>query len=147
MTQIPGNVAPRPARTRSRVPNAKHQRFANEKFREFLANHDITIPVRDLGDMRKRALKKWLHRNPESSMSEATDETAPEFLNWITVTWIRHQCCEYDATLRWFSPSVRPDMHRLLKLHVLDLIATTYPELECACAMQARSLCNKQASK
>ena len=143
MTQIPGNVAPRQARTHSRVPNTKHQRFAHEKFREYLANHDITIPIRDIDDLRKRALKKWRHRNPESALSDSVDEAAPEFLNWITVTWIRHQCCEYDSTLRWFSPSVRPEMHKLLKLHVLTLISETYPELSVACAMQAQLVHNR----
>jgi hypothetical protein len=122
-----------------KVPHQKHARFARERFREYLEHHDITIPVQSLDMLRERAFRKWKHRNPDALVPSVAEAT-PEFLAWITVNWIRHQCTEYDQTLRWFSPCMRADMHKLLKLHVLDLIASTYPELAEACSHQSDSV-------
>ena len=129
---------------RPQTQHNRSQRYANDLFREYLAHHDITIPVRDFSAMQDKALRKWRHRNPEAIVEEPVPK---EFLNWITVNWIRHQCTEYDATLRWFTPCVREHMRIRLKLHVLGLIAATYPELSPACALQTQSLhAEKQGS-
>jgi hypothetical protein len=125
---------------RPQTQHNRSQRYANDLFREYLANHDITIPVRELSWLREKALRKWRHRNPEAVVE---DPVPQEFLNWITVTWIRHQCTEYDATLRWFSPCIREHMRTKLKKHVLYLIAETYPELAEACAQQLQNIANE----
>lgn len=116
-------------------PNQKHARFAHERFQEFLQQHDIVIPQLPLEALRTKALKKWRFRNHVDFETAAS--LPQEFLDWIAVNWIRHQCCEYDQTLRWFQASLRNDMHRRLKLHVLDMIQKQYPELAVACAHQS----------
>ena len=142
MTHSPQSKPARPCSftaNKPKAPNQKHARFARERFREYLARHDITIPVQPLDVLQARAFRKWKHRNPNALIPRVSEAT-PEFLAWITVNWIRHHCTEYDHTLRWFAPCIRASMHKLLKLHVLDLIASTYPELAEACSHQSDSV-------
>lgn len=142
MASFPASTAPATQEHsyKHRIPNQKHSRFAHDRFRDYLAHHDITIPIRELSWLRDKALRKWRHRNPDAVIS---DPVPLEFSNWIIVTWIRHQCCEYDATLRWFSPSLREQMRTRLKHHVLDLIGETYPELAEACSEQKQAMASR----
>ena len=132
-------VARRRKDVSNKLPNVKHVHFAHERFQEFLQHHAIVLPKQHLSldALRVRALKRWRRRN--NVTIDACMCMSQEFVDWITVSWIRHQCCDYDRTLRWFQASMRQEMHTMLKLYVLNMIKHSHPQLAKACEQQAHS--------
>ena len=117
------------------------KRSAEARRKELLAKVEtMPIDVRPLpiGELRSRAIEHFNDRVAEFEMRDgrgrtrASIDSDPEFLDRITVNYVRHHLTDYDRTIASELAS-RPgvdDAVVTLKERVLDAIGEAYPDLE-----------------
>lgn len=124
--------------THHKIPARCSKRVAHERFRDFLASHDLRLTETDYDVVVIKSVRHFEKRNPNG----VQDNYPTEFIHWLCVNYLRHKCCDYDRVIRVFSPALRSEMHVMLKHHVLDLIARDFPVLKPTTDIQRDQLLN-----
>jgi hypothetical protein len=105
---------------------------------EYVDGLAIEIPWLDRETLTRRACDQYNARQWERAerhqdcerFREATPESDPEFLDRISVNYLRHRCSCYDRELRRMAGKVGADeVYPALRRKVLEAIASTYPAL------------------
>lgn len=81
----------------------------------------------------------WSARGRDDKWATIHDD--PEFLERITVNYLRHACTNYeDRLVELYGATGAAEARPLLKHRILTAIAATYPTLATACQRQAAKL-------
>ncbi len=103
-----------------------------EKCLSYARTVTIDIPVMPKDELLTEAIdsyNEW-HLWDRRCLMLADKDSDPDFLNRITVNYLRHECTEYDEHLRELSGSVGiEEAHDILKGRVNEAICKTYPHL------------------
>lgn len=105
------------------------------------AARTVDLPVADmhLGRAVRRAIAHYNQRNPDKP--PATPQSNPQFLERITVNYLRHICSNYDQCrdfLRGITdPATRAEAGAIIKGRQLSAIAVAYPALAAEAKRQA----------
>ena len=106
---------------------------------------DVTIADLNLATAVRLAVRHYNARR-DPATKPATTSSNPQFLERITVNYLRHVCSNYDAHrdfLRRIPPGQRARAGAIIKGRVLARIATSYPPL----AAEARRQAQREDSK
>jgi hypothetical protein len=127
------------AQTRSDRQKGVALKQSNE-LQERVSNLTIQVESRPLADVRNAAIWHY-NSNPHDEIyfNLATTESDPEFLDRISVNYIRHCLTRYDRFLDEImgKPGVM-DAKRIIVEKIFDKIAETYPDLEAECDRQCQ---------
>lgn len=140
-------------RTMADRRSAASKRAANAKRANLLEKVEqvqVQVPALDEDELRRRAITSFNRRAQEQAETrsrrggwygpEPVDENSdPQFLERITVNYVRHELTRYDQMWSDLAGQVgREQAHRLLRGRVLDEIARVYPALAGECERQKR---------
>jgi len=119
---------------------AAHQRQA---IIEAVRSWTIVIPALQPDRLQSRAIRHynalWTTRGHYDKCATIHDD--PEFLERITVNYLRHACTDYDDRLvELYGAIGATEARPLLKRRILTAIAATYPALAAECQRQAADL-------
>lgn len=97
-----------------------------------------------LGTVRKAAVNHFNERSAERALwrgdieyEPATLDSDRQFLDRITVNYLRHECTTYDDVLDSLARRVgKRKAYDLIRGRVLDAVAERYPELRSECVRQ-----------
>jgi len=96
----------------------------------------IDVPVLPMNEVRRLAVDHYNNWEGNYEVASLKDSEA-DFLNRITVNYIRHQLTIYDDSNRWMSGKVGKDEAYYTNRHrVFDAIAHSYPKLSKECKLQ-----------
>lgn len=115
-------------------------------------NVDVDIVKIEEKEVLKLAIDHYNDRNGDYFFSRgkfksyASLKSDPDFLERITVNFIRHELTSYEYELYRLSGVVGRDCaYQVIKNVVLDKIAEVYPHLACECEGQKEFVCEEAA--
>ena len=116
------------------------------KMQAFIEGLVVTHPPLTAEQLTELAIKAYNNHGPSRNAERAerwqsaSPHSRPEFLERITVNYLRHQCSPYDDNLRKIAGKTGVDEGRVqLKKKILQAIATSYPWLQEECCRQELS--------
>lgn len=129
------------ARTRSAV-GTKTAEIRAKKLTDLVSQIEITVVQMPMADAVECAISHYNLLKGERvglryDWQLAAADSDPEFLDRITVNFLRHEGTTYDSLLRKLKGLVGKDQaYVLIHNRTLDAIAEAYPDLEWACEKQ-----------
>lgn len=105
----------------------------------------ITVPELPLEQVTREAVQSFNYRGEYRAASRgqagwfdrATENSDPEFLDRITVNYLRHERTAYDDLWESLAGKVgKDDAHELLRKRILHTISGAYPALAIECERQ-----------
>lgn len=115
------------AQSRSKAARDRARKKALELASE-MESISIQIPRENPDEVRRLAIKSYNTRNSRRDRLAHPDDS-PEFLNRISVNYIRHHMINYEDVLISLRRRVgRADAYFILKDRVIEAIHETYPE-------------------
>lgn len=116
-----------------------------EELKRLVQTIKITVIRESLDDLTHAAIESYnlrgIYREALQRRGEwflrATEDSDPDFLDRITVNYIRHELTSYDELMHSLVGLVgRREAQMLLRGRLMDAIAATYPEFAIECARQ-----------
>lgn len=87
--------------------------------------------------------RKMLYYDRARDYTPANTDSDPEFLQRITVNYLRHELSDYEYRLRvLFGKVGKTEGYRILNKKIYDKIASTYPQLRDECNRQMARRCH-----
>jgi len=135
--QMPGFVR---ARDLARLRSERSKQVTERRREALLAQiEEISVEVTIVPNVLQRAIEHynaWNAWNPHKERASVDSE--PEFLERITVNFIRHELTLYDRELEAVAGKVGVrDAVDLIRCKVFDAIAEAYPEYAAECLKQS----------
>lgn len=117
-----------------RAAAAKAIETKRKKLMAEIESLEISVVKMSLNAARKKAIKSYNDWNYLGGASMNSDQ---EFLDRITVNYLRHECTEYDEALFDTYGNVgKNEAIKRIRQRVFDVIAKAYPELAIECLNQ-----------
>lgn len=121
---------------KSKIRSEKMRQVAENKrdeILEYVLDLDIEIPVYGKEELYQKAC--WSYNNfhdlRDNDYTPATLNSDKEFLNRITINYLRHNCTIYENELeKMFGCVGVQEAHNLLQTKINDAIKETYPFLK-----------------
>jgi hypothetical protein len=99
----------------------------------------VSVPVIAWDRLVERSIKHYNHFHFESEKFASLGTSSPEFLERLTVNYLRHECSRYDELLEQaFGQVGTGDARRIIRQKVYGVIAATYPHLADECERQTQ---------
>ena len=136
----------RQAEARSKSGTAAAQRKREQLIAQVEAE-PVPVPQLPLSQIRRDAIA---HFNARGALRDhgdrATEDSDPDFLDRITVNYLRHELSDYEARLTGLFGQVgRAEATTVVREQVYGAIADTYPDLAMECDRQADERQRNQA--
>jgi hypothetical protein len=112
------------------------------RMQEYIDNVIVELPKLTLDEAQQKAITHYNTRGPrrwdvDTSWSPASVHSDLEFLDRITVNYLRHCCTKYESHLRRIAGKTgAKDGYTTMKKKVLDSIASAFPDLAEECGAQ-----------
>jgi hypothetical protein len=123
---------------------AKATETKKQKLLAELESWDIIVESKPLGEVRRYAIdayndhQEWLRGHREWEIRTASVNSDTEFLDRITVNYLRHQLSNYEDRLDLLFGKVGKEVaYQILRRKIMRAIADRYPQLEEECRRQA----------
>jgi hypothetical protein len=120
--------------------SAASARVAAHKREELLAkvaSVPVRVPLMDRERLIREACASYNEFHAEYADFMATPGSDPEFLDRITVNYLRHELSSYEAELAaLFGKTGRAEATAVIRRRVYRAIANAYPELATECGRQ-----------
>jgi len=132
-------------KSKSDVRSKKAKEVAEVKKKELLEKIGSWEPtiVLPSGSLRKAAIQHYEDLWASKGEFKLADSTNPEFLDRITVNYLRHECTDYDPLLEGLAGKIgKFEAYELAKCHVLGAIARKFPKLSKECLKQRQKALN-----
>jgi len=128
---------------RRRLSSKKAVRSRVMRLLDYVESIEITVPKMSVDILRKKAITHYNYRQYDRGNHDfcANEDSDKDFLDRITVNYLRHEMTNYEQELRAiFGKAGKQQAYALLKKKVLDEIAEVYPSLRTECAWQASTI-------
>lgn len=134
--------ATRPIDEKRRKAAQKATKTRQEKLLNNINKLEITVPRYDLPTLRQTACDHYnSHWTNSRDYKRAAPDDDQDFLDRITVNFLRHELSCYEAQLVEITGKVGKQVgYEQLKQRVLNAIAETYPDLSDECDRQALAI-------
>jgi hypothetical protein len=114
-----------------------------DKLMSYVESINVDIPEKDINVVRKNAIDSyndWQFSRMDSSFF-ASESSDPDFLDRITVNYLRHEMTQYERQLYMIKGKTgKVKAYSKLKRKILDAIAQVYPDLALECISQSAFL-------
>lgn len=130
----------KPDTTKQKLAAKKAANTKRQALLDYIERLEITIPAIPFPELLIQACDSYNSWNLcNDKFAQPTD--SKDFLNRITVNFLRHECSAYESELyRLFGVVGKQEGYRLLKERVLEEIADVYPCLTGECHRQQNKL-------
>ncbi len=138
---------------RARARSASSRATADHRRDELLARvqaEPVPVPELPLPDVQRAAIKSYNARvanRGDGGGGGASEDSDPDFLDRVTVNYLRHELSGYEARLTGLFGQVgRAEATTVVREQVYGAIADTYPDLAMECVRQEDERQRNQAS-